>query len=410
MINPCAVKGISHLPRAGRAPARRVQFGVVPGWGTTAEDRRALERLPNVRFLPNARNIDDVLARTRVLLMPSLWYEGFGLIVMESMLRGIPVVASDSGGLIEAKRGTGYVIPVRTDRAVPGGVRRARHAAPGGPRERPGAVGGSRGGSARGPRRLRARIGGFARARPDRFVGSLDAARSGALPGGARRRATTAHPPAARTIESLSPEKRALLLQRLHQRQDRALMRILLAQNSLYYPAHGGGDKSNRLLLEALAARGHECRVVARISVFGEAEHQRLSRPTGGARRGTPVGVRTAWWPSRATAWTSRVVTQRQSARLSLRRGGSVPPGRHPGLHRRPGAASARSRAALGSAQSSTWRAPRWPFPSAPTAPSPAKPRPPAPRRATGSSASASTSPITSAATPASTPCTCPSP
>jgi hypothetical protein len=50
-------------------------------------------------------------------------------------------------------------------------------------------------------------------------------------------------------------------------------MRILLAQNSLYYPAHGGGDKSNRLLLEALAARGHECRVVARISVFGEAGH-----------------------------------------------------------------------------------------------------------------------------------------
>ena len=46
-------------------------------------------------------------------------------------------------------------------------------------------------------------------------------------------------------------------------------MRILLGQNSLYFPAHGGGDKSNRLLLEALAARGHECRVVARISVFG---------------------------------------------------------------------------------------------------------------------------------------------
>ena len=50
-------------------------------------------------------------------------------------------------------------------------------------------------------------------------------------------------------------------------------LKILLAQNSLYYPAHGGGDKSNRLLLEALAARGHECRVVARISVFGEAGH-----------------------------------------------------------------------------------------------------------------------------------------
>src|ERR1035441_3555211 len=53
-------------------------------------------------------------------------------------------------------------------------------------------------------------------------------------------------------------------------------MRILLAQNSLYYPAHGGGDKSNRLLIEALAARGHECRVVARISVFGARQEASL--------------------------------------------------------------------------------------------------------------------------------------
>lgn len=52
-------------------------------------------------------------------------------------------------------------------------------------------------------------------------------------------------------------------------------MRILLAQNSLYFPAHGGGDKSNRLLIEALAARGHSCSVLARISVFGEREEER---------------------------------------------------------------------------------------------------------------------------------------
>ncbi|MCP5110430.1 MAG: hypothetical protein GY953_06305, partial [bacterium] len=53
-------------------------------------------------------------------------------------------------------------------------------------------------------------------------------------------------------------------------------MRILLAHNSMYYPAHGGGDKSNRLLLEALGQRGHSCRVVARVHTrFGEAEHSK---------------------------------------------------------------------------------------------------------------------------------------
>src|SRR6266540_861012 len=52
-------------------------------------------------------------------------------------------------------------------------------------------------------------------------------------------------------------------------------LRVLLAQNSPYFPAHGGGDKSNRLLVEALAALGHACRVVARTGGFGAQEHER---------------------------------------------------------------------------------------------------------------------------------------
>src|SRR5580658_11260435 len=55
-------------------------------------------------------------------------------------------------------------------------------------------------------------------------------------------------------------------------------MRILLAQNALYYPAYGGGDRSNRLLLEALAARGHLCRAVARIAHFGAEGHAQYLR------------------------------------------------------------------------------------------------------------------------------------
>jgi surfactin synthase thioesterase subunit/glycosyltransferase involved in cell wall biosynthesis len=51
------------------------------------------------------------------------------------------------------------------------------------------------------------------------------------------------------------------------------MMRILLAHNSLYYPSHGGGDKSNRLLMEALAAEGHQVRVVARLERFGPEPH-----------------------------------------------------------------------------------------------------------------------------------------
>ncbi len=112
MVNPCAVKGISiFLALARRFP--EYSFGALPGWGTTAADRQALQALPNVTLLANVRNIEQVFSKTRVLLMPSLWYEGFGLSVMEAMLRGIPVIASDSGGLTEAKLGTRFVLPVR---------------------------------------------------------------------------------------------------------------------------------------------------------------------------------------------------------------------------------------------------------------------------------------------------------
>lgn len=40
-------------------------------------------------------------------------------------------------------------------------------------------------------------------------------------------------------------------------------MKLLLIQKTVYYPTFGGANKSNRLLLEELVARGHECTVVA---------------------------------------------------------------------------------------------------------------------------------------------------
>jgi glycosyltransferase involved in cell wall biosynthesis len=112
MVNPCQVKGISIF--LGLALQLSLHpFAALVGWGTTSVDLQVLASYPNVQLLGSVPNIDDVLSSTRVLLMPSLWYEGFGLIAMEAMLRGIPVLASDSGGLAEAKQGTGLVFPVR---------------------------------------------------------------------------------------------------------------------------------------------------------------------------------------------------------------------------------------------------------------------------------------------------------
>lgn len=110
MINPCGIKGIAIFESAASA-CNSQRFAALPGWGTTPED---LMRLSNSRIeiLPPCRNIDELLQRTRLLLVPSLWSEGFGLVVIEAMLRGIPVLASNLGGLVEAKQNTRYMFSV----------------------------------------------------------------------------------------------------------------------------------------------------------------------------------------------------------------------------------------------------------------------------------------------------------
>ncbi len=124
MVNPCAVKGLGiFLALADRFPEQR--FGVLPGWGTTAADGQELAARVNIEVLPHCRSIAEFFARTRVLLMPSLWFEGFGLAAMEAMLHGIPVIASDAGGLVEAKMGTPFVAHVPPIERYDAGLRRA---------------------------------------------------------------------------------------------------------------------------------------------------------------------------------------------------------------------------------------------------------------------------------------------
>jgi glycosyltransferase involved in cell wall biosynthesis len=214
MINPCAVKGISiFLALADYFPERR--FAALPGWGTTAADRRALEARPNVELLRNRNDIGQVLRDTSLLLVPSLWFEGFGLIVVEAMLRGIPAVASDAGGLVEAKLGTRFVVPVRPierydavfdDQGLPRAVLPEQDLAPWVQ-----AVAGLLSDPD-----LHARESGAARNAAVQFVSALHPGRLEEFLVALRPARPAPH--ADDPLAGLSPEKRALLLQRLRAR------------------------------------------------------------------------------------------------------------------------------------------------------------------------------------------------
>jgi glycosyltransferase involved in cell wall biosynthesis len=135
---------------------------------------------------------------------------------MEALLRGIPVVASDSGGLCDSKRGTGYVIPVHLieryqaaydELAMPRPVVPENDPAPwvAAIEELRNSLNAYRAESAR------------SRAAAQLFIAGLDA---GAFERYLERLARRGqHHRQHSTIETLSPEKRALLLARLHHRQ-----------------------------------------------------------------------------------------------------------------------------------------------------------------------------------------------
>jgi glycosyltransferase involved in cell wall biosynthesis len=111
LINPCAYKGIDiFIALAESCPG--LKFAAIPSWGTTSNDIERLRARRNITLLPASSEIDDFLQQTGIVVVPSLYLENFPMIIIESMIRGIPVVASSLGGIPEAKLGTGYLIPV----------------------------------------------------------------------------------------------------------------------------------------------------------------------------------------------------------------------------------------------------------------------------------------------------------
>jgi L-malate glycosyltransferase len=93
--------------------ARLVLVGDGPEYGRTRELVENLGLADHVRYVGVVDGVASLLAAADVLLLPSET-ESFGLVALEAMASGVPVVASDVGGLPEVvEHGvTGFLAPV----------------------------------------------------------------------------------------------------------------------------------------------------------------------------------------------------------------------------------------------------------------------------------------------------------
>lgn len=63
-----------------------------------------------VHFLGFQKNIADIYVKHDIFILSSNW-EGFGLVVVEAMASGLPVIASDVDGLNDVVKGAGILFP-----------------------------------------------------------------------------------------------------------------------------------------------------------------------------------------------------------------------------------------------------------------------------------------------------------
>lgn len=69
-----------------------------------------LAKLSNVTVMPNTSDPRNFYAKTKILLVPSLWGESCGLVAVEAMFNGIPVIASTRSALPETLGDAGILL------------------------------------------------------------------------------------------------------------------------------------------------------------------------------------------------------------------------------------------------------------------------------------------------------------
>jgi len=112
-INPVPEKGRHIVIQMARL-CPEIPFVFVEGWPMPAEERQKLmqelDGIGNITFLPPQNDMRNIYGKCKILLVPSIWEEAYGRVVTEAQVSGIPVIASNRGGLPEAVGPGGILI------------------------------------------------------------------------------------------------------------------------------------------------------------------------------------------------------------------------------------------------------------------------------------------------------------
>ncbi len=112
-INPVPVKGRDIAIEIARH-CPEIPFSFIEGWHLSRGQRdtlmQKLSGLSNVSLSASQKDMRTVYGKCKILLAPSVWEEAYGRVATEAQLSGIPVVASNRGGLPEAVGPGGILI------------------------------------------------------------------------------------------------------------------------------------------------------------------------------------------------------------------------------------------------------------------------------------------------------------
>jgi len=112
-VNPSPAKGGLVVAQIALEMDKRrpdILFEVVESRGKWTDALRAVSKalgeerseLDNVLVTPTTQDMRPIYGRSRVVLMPSLWWESGGRVVSEAAINGIPSIVTNRGGPVEA--------------------------------------------------------------------------------------------------------------------------------------------------------------------------------------------------------------------------------------------------------------------------------------------------------------------